>query len=230
MITASMASVAPLARPVQASFGLEDLAHVGLVGLALFIAVGSLLPVLPTGALVSATAAVALHSDQPVLNLVLVLVIASAGAFVGDATLYELSRLLGGPMLHRLATRADPDRLAAAQHGLADHNVGVLVVSRLLPAGRIPVVVASVLVDLPWRRFLLGNTVAVVVWSAIYMTIGTLGAAIFPELWEGVLAAVLAVSLVSGGPMLWRHLRRRSPPGPVRGAAPEPCARHTREP
>lgn len=224
MITASLGSATDLASPVEASVGLEDLAHVGLVGLALFIAVGSLLPVLPTGALCSATAAVALHSDQPVLNLVLVLVVSSAGAFVGDATLYELSRLLGGPMLHRLATRADPERLAAAQHGLGDHNVGVLVVSRLLPAGRIPVVVASVLVDLPWRRFLLGNVVAVVVWAVIYMTIGTLGAAIFPELWEGVLSAVVLVSLISGGPMLWRHLRGRT------HGAPQSRAGHTRTP
>lgn len=194
-----------------ASAGLEDLAHVGLVGLAVLIALGSLVPVLPTGALLSATAAVALHSDQPVLDLVLVLMVASVGAFVGDATLYELSRLLGGPMLHRLATHADPDRLAAAQHRLGDHNVGVLVVSRLLPAGRIPVVVASVLVDLPWRRYLAGNTVAVVVWAASYMAIGTVGAAIFPELWQGVLAAVVLVSLISGAPMVWRHVR----PGPT---------------
>lgn len=197
-----------------AASGIGDVTHVGFVGLALLIAVGSLVPVLPTGALVAAVAAVALRSDQPVLELASVLLFAAGGAFVGDAVLYELGRWLGGPMLHRLAARADPDRLAAAQHGLGDHNVGVLVVSRLLPAGRIPVLVASVLVDLPWRRFLTGNAVAVVVWAASYMVVGTAGAAVFPQVWEGVLAAVVLVSLVSGAPMLWRRLRRRAPADP----------------
>jgi membrane protein DedA with SNARE-associated domain len=200
-----------IAAVTSTSTGLDGLTHVGLIGLAVLIAAGSLVPVLPTGALVAAVAAVALRSDEPVLNLASVLLFAAAGAFAGDAVLYELGRLLGGPMLHRLASRADPERLATAQHGLGDHNLGVLVVSRLLPAGRIPVLVASVLVDLPWRRFLAGNAVAVVVWALSYMVVGTVGASIFPQVWEGVLAAVVLVSLISGGPMLWRRLRHRQP-------------------
>lgn len=205
-----------------------DPEQIGLVGLALAIALGSLLPVLPTGALVAAVSAFALHAETPAISLAAVGVFAAAGAFAGDATLYELARLLGGPMLHRLATRADPDRLAAAQHRLADHNVGVLVVSRLLPAGRIPVVVASVLVDLPWRRFLVGNAVAVIVWAAAYMVIGTIGAAIFGEVWEGVLAAILLVSLVSGAPSAWHWARQRREhhrdhAGSARGE-PSPCS------
>lgn len=185
--------------------------HLGLAALALFIAVGSLVPVLPTGALVSATTAAAATSDTPVLSLVGVFAAASAGAFVGDVTLYAVGRSAGGPALHRLSRRADPARLVEAQHRLSDHSIGVLTISRLLPAGRIPVLVASVVVDLPWRRFLAGNVVAVLAWSAVYMVIGTLGAAIFPSTWQAVLAAVVIVSVVAWAPAAWRHLRPHLP-------------------
>jgi membrane protein DedA with SNARE-associated domain len=190
--------------------------NVGLVGLGLFVAVGSLVPVLPTGALVAATSVVALAADEPVLGLVGVFVAAALGAFVGDAVLLVLGEVVGGPFLHRMAGKADPEKLALAQRELADHELGVLVVSRLLPAGRIPVLVACVLVSFPLRRFAAGNVLAVAVWASCYMVVGTIGAAIFPSLWEGVVAAVALVALVALAPTLWHHARdhhRRSTSG-----------------
>lgn len=190
--------------------------NIGLVGLGLFVAIGSLVPVLPTGALVAATSVVALDADEPVLGLIGVFVAAALGAFVGDAVLLVLGEVVGGPFLHRMARKADPEKLALAQRELADHELGVLVVSRLLPAGRIPVLVACVLVSFPLRRFAGGNVVAVGVWASCYMIVGTIGAAIFPSLWEGVAAAVALVALLALVPTLWRHARehhRRSTSG-----------------
>lgn len=180
---------------------------VGLFGLGVFIAVGSLLPVLPTGAAVAATSVVALASDDPALGLAGVFFASTIGAFVGDATLLMISEVVGGPFLHRLADRTDPAKLARAERELADHELSVLVVSRLLPAGRIPVIVAAVLVSFPVRRFAAGNVIAVIVWALCYMVLGTLGAAIFPTLWEGVAAAVALVALTALAPTLWRHAR-----------------------
>lgn len=192
--------------------------NVGLVGVGLFVAVGSLLPVLPTGALVAATSVLALDADQPVVALVGVLAAATIGAFVGDAALLMIGEVVGGPFLHRLASKTDPERLARARRELAEHELGVLVVSRLLPAGRIPVIVAAVMVSFPARRFAAGNVIAVVVWALCYMVVGTIGAAIFPALWEGVAAAVALVAALALAPTLWRHAREHHRRASGRGA------------
>ena len=64
---------------------------VGYPSLFLLVVLGSLVPVVPTGALVSTAAAVAWHRTFP-LSLLLVFVVAACAAFLGDVALYWLGR------------------------------------------------------------------------------------------------------------------------------------------
>lgn len=84
----------------------------------------------------------------------------------------------------------------------------VLVLSRLVPAGRIPVMLACLLTRWPTSRFVKGALPACLAWAATYQLIGILGGSLFAEPWEGVVAAVALTVLISGGPTLWRRLRR----------------------
>lgn len=59
--------------------------------LFLLVALGALVPVVPTGALVSSAAVVAFHQTSP-LALLLIFVVASFAAFLGDIALYWLGR------------------------------------------------------------------------------------------------------------------------------------------
>lgn len=86
----------------------------------------------------------------------------------------------------------------------------VLVLSRLVPAGRIPVMLACLLAGMPLRRFARGDLPACLAWAATYQLIGILGGSLFPEPWQGVVAAVGLTVLLGAAPSLWRRLRGRT--------------------
>ncbi|MEW1778750.1 VTT domain-containing protein [Streptomyces sp. NPDC086777] len=184
---------------------------IGYPTLFLLVLIGALLPVVPTGALVSSAAVVAFHQTAP-FALALVFLTASLAAFLGDATLYWLGRRglrsrNGSRWLEAIRSRAPEERLEQAQEKLAEHGVAVLVLSRLVPAGRIPVMLACLLAEWPLRRFARGNVAACLAWAVTYQVIGILGGSLFPEPWEGVVAAVGLTVAISVVPSVWRRVR-----------------------
>ncbi|MFF5338196.1 DedA family protein [Streptomyces sp. NPDC013181] len=186
---------------------------VGYPSLFLLVAVGALVPVVPTGALVSSAAVVAFHQSSP-FSLLVVFGVAASAAFLGDISLYWLGRRgvrskNGSRWLRAIRDRAAPERLAQAQRKLDEHGAAVLVLSRLVPAGRIPVMLACLLGRIPMRRFARGDVPACLAWAATYQLIGILGGSLFPEPWQGVVAAVGLTLVISGAPAVWRRTRAR---------------------
>lgn len=186
---------------------------VGYPALFVLVVLGALVPVVPTGALVSSAAVVALHQPFP-FALLLVFGVAAFAAFLGDIALYWLGQRgvrskNGSRWLATLRDRAAPERVAQARRGLDEHGVLVLVLSRLVPAGRIPVMLACLLAEMPLRRFIRGDAPACLAWAATYGLVGILGGSLFAEPWQGVLAAVALALLISGAPTLWRRVRIR---------------------
>ncbi|MCD2463355.1 MULTISPECIES: DedA family protein [unclassified Streptomyces] len=184
---------------------------VGYPSLFLLVALGALVPVVPTGAIVSSAAVVAFHQSSP-LALLVVFLVAAFAALLGDTALYWLGQRgvrsrNGSRWLAALRGRVTPERLALAQERLETHQVSVLVLSRLVPAGRIPVMLACLLSEMPLRRFVRGDLAACLAWAATYQLIGILGGSLFPEPWQGVVAAVGLTVLVSAVPGLWRRFR-----------------------
>ncbi|WP_330301131.1 DedA family protein [Streptomyces sp. NBC_00503] len=185
---------------------------IGYPTLFVLVALGALVPVIPTGALVSTAAVVAFHQDSLPFGLLLVFGVSSLAAFAGDLALYWLGRRgvssrNGSRWLEALRRRASPERLAQAQRKLDEHGVLVLVVSRLLPGGRIPVMLACLLAELPLRRFARGDAPACLAWAATYGLIGILGGSLFSDPWKGVVLAVALTVAISAAPSLWRRLR-----------------------
>ncbi|WP_405977781.1 DedA family protein [Streptomyces sp. NBC_00158] len=190
---------------------------VGYPALFVLVALGALVPVIPTGALVSSAAVVAFHQQSLPFGVLLVIAVAALAAFAGDVALYWLGsrgvRSRGGSRwLESLRGRAEPERLERARRKLDEHGVLVLVLSRLVPAGRIPVMLACLLGGMPLRRFARGDAPACVAWAAAYGLIGILGGSLFSEPWKGVVLAVGLTLLIGVAPGVWRRLR----PGRVR--------------
>ncbi|MFV0126890.1 DedA family protein [Streptomyces sp. HMX112] len=186
---------------------------VGYPALFLLVALGALVPVVPTGAIVSSAAVVAFHQTLP-FALLVVFALAAGAALLGDVTLYWLGQRgvrsrNGSRRLAKLRERAAPDRLEHARARLRTHRVSVLVLSRLVPAGRIPVMLACLLDGMPLRRFLRGDIPACLAWAATYQLIGVLGGSLFARPWQGVLAAVALTVLVAAVPAAWRRVRGR---------------------
>lgn len=181
---------------------------VGLPTLFVLVALGAVVPVIPTGALVSAAAVVGWHAATP-YDLPAVFLVASVAALAGDVALYWLASRGSGRWLDRLRARADLPRLEAAQRRLDDHGTVVLVVSRLIPAGRVPVMVACLVAGWSVRRFVRADLLAALAWSAGYLAVGVLGGALFAEPWQGLVAVICLALLMAGAPHAWRWLRTR---------------------
>jgi len=178
-----------------------------LIGMFGVVAFGAVVPVVPTGAAVSVAAALAV-SDHDALA-VLVILVGAAGAYLGDAITYAALRWAGtslGARVRWLRAGARPATLERIQRQIADAELRTLLLSRLVPGGRIPVLVVAAVGGYPFRRFAIADVGATLLWSLVYSVLGLIGGAIFPQAWQGVLAAIGFVGLISLVPPLWRRL------------------------
>ncbi|MFG1603778.1 DedA family protein [Actinoplanes sp. NPDC049265] len=166
-----------------------------LFGLFGVVAFGAIVPVVPTGAAVSGAAALAFHTEP--LVLVLVVAFGAAGAYVGDLVMYAVCRAGGEKLARRLRWLRDEEHLASVKERLQDRQVPVLLVSRLIPGGRVPVLLAAAFLGMPWHTFVIANLPACALWATVYAGIGLAGGSIFPEPWQGVVAAVLLIVVVT---------------------------------
>jgi membrane protein DedA with SNARE-associated domain len=172
------------------------IAELGTLGwLLLVVAFGAIVPVIPTGAAVSGAAALAFH-DNPIV-VVFVVIAGAAGAYAGDLVMYAMCRAGGEQLARRLRWLRDEEHLASVKEKLHDSQIPVLLVSRLIPGGRVPVLLAAAFLGLPWRTFVIANLPACVLWAVVYAAIGVAGGSIFPEPWQGVVAAVLLILIIN---------------------------------
>ena len=175
-----------------------------LFGLVLL---GSIVPVVPTGAVVGAGAAVATTTDH--LSLTLVVLVSAAAALTGDLITFAICRF-GGPSAVRWVARGQhADRIEEVRGQFRRHGWQIVVVGRLLPAGRIPVLLAAGALAYPWRRLLPASTVACLIWAVAYAALGVLSGGIFDSPLLATLLATVLILLIGGVLNLVNSRRRR---------------------
>lgn len=185
-----------------------------LAALAGAVLLGAIVPVVPTGAAVSAGAVLAGHTKP--IGLVGVLIAGAGGAYLGDLVVYAACRGGGERLARRVGWLRDNASLASLRARLDQHEVGVLLTSRLVPGGRVPVLLTAGLAGYSWRRFAVVDLTASLLWSAVYMAIGLIGFALFDHPWQGVVAAIALVVLVSA---VSAFVRAQKPRSAVRSAS-----------
>jgi membrane protein DedA with SNARE-associated domain len=189
------------------------------------VLLGSVVPVVPTGAVVGAAAAVAVTTGS--LSLPLVVLVAALGAFVGDVVTFSVCRF-GGPAAVRWVARGQhAERIAEVRDQFRRHGWQIIVTGRLLPAGRIPVLIAAGALAYPWRRLLPASFAAGLVWAVAYALLGVVSGGIFDSPLVATLIATLLILLVGVVLNLVSAHRRRNaapePPLPAPGADPAPA-------
>ncbi|SOD70496.1 membrane protein DedA with SNARE-associated domain [Jatrophihabitans sp. GAS493] len=215
-----------------------------LIGLFGVVAFGAVVPVLPTGAAVSVAAAVAERDHIPLFFLVIL--VGAAGAYVGDILTYAALRAAARTISTHghhdqnrrwwrpryvpewARRRLEPEQrtatLARFRRQIDTHEVRTLLLSRLVPGGRIPVLIAASVGGYSLRRFALADLGAALIWALLYATIGLLGRVAFPEPWQAALAAIGLVLLVSLLSSQWARYRMRQADAPAqRSSSPETC-------
>ena len=125
------------------------------------------------------------------------------GAFLGDVITFTLCRF-GGPSAVRWVARGQhADRIDEVREQFRRHGWQIVVVGRLLPAGRIPVLLAAGALAYPWRRLLPASFAAALVWAVAYALLGVVSGGIFDS---PLIATLLATAAGAAG-------RRRAEPG-----------------
>ena len=193
------------------------------------VLLGSIVPVVPTGAVVGAAAAFATTTDS--MGLPLVVVVATVAALMGDLITFAVCRF-GGPAAVRWVARGQhADRLEEIRDQFRRHGWQLIVAGRLLPAGRIPVLVAAGALAYPWRRLVPAATVAAFLWALAYALLGVVSGGIFDSPLAATLVATVLVLAVGAVLNLVAAARRRrsasrsgsAPAGPPAEPPAEPA-------
>ncbi|HVD28274.1 MAG TPA: VTT domain-containing protein, partial [Mycobacteriales bacterium] len=145
-----------------------------LFGLVLL---GSVVPVVPTGAVVGAGAAFAVTTSE--LSLPLVIALSTLAALAGDLITFATCRSGGPSALRWVARGQHTERIDEVRGQFRRHGWQIIVIGRLLPAGRIPVLLAAGALAYPWRRLIHASTLACLLWAVAYALLGVVSGGVF---------------------------------------------------
>jgi membrane protein DedA with SNARE-associated domain len=186
-----------------------DTATFGYPVLLLGVLLGSIVPVVPTGAVVGAAAAIATTTDH--LSLPLVILGATVAALAGDLVTFAVGRVGSEAALRWVARGQTPERLEQARGRFETRGWQLVVVGRLIPAGRIPVLLAAATLDYPWRRLVPAAAVACLLWAVAYTVLGIVSGGLSDEpLIATLLATVLVLLVGAAGTLISRWRRNRA--------------------
>jgi membrane protein DedA with SNARE-associated domain len=163
----------------------------GHILLFLAVAIGSAIPFVPTGEMVSGSSALAARSRVGIFLIFLVTWLASV---IGDTVLLMEARLGARKLRPWLARRKYAGRVEQAEEKLHRNAFSAIITGRLVPGGRAPVIIALGIGRYPIRRFIAYDTIACGLWALIYSTIGSIGGRIAKHpIWGMVIAIAFAV-------------------------------------
>ncbi len=165
-------------------------------------------PLVPSETIVIAAAVIAADGGLLIAGIVPA---AALGAFLADNLAYWLGRKVGQPVANRLF-RGEKARARFEWAKTAIHRRGValIAIGRFIPAGRTATTIAAGTLKMPYRRFLLADAVAAVLWAFYISMLGYLGGATFEDnIWLPLLIALGVAGLVTLSVEAWRRLQRR---------------------
>jgi len=173
----------------------------------------ALIPVVPSETTVITAGVVASAGD---LNIMLVIALAAAGAFLGDNTAYLLGRKFGKRINERFFSGEKARKRVAWAHRQVEERGGeLIVIARFIPGGRTAVTLSAGTLEYPWRKFVVFDAVAALTWAAYAALLGYYGGHAFEEApWKGLLLALAIAFAVAGVIELvrWYLKRRRGQP------------------
>lgn len=139
-----------------------------------------------------------------------VILVAAAGAVLGDNTSYWIGRLAGERLVNRFFAGERRKRIDWAEQQIAERGGYLIVVGRFIPGGRTAVTLSCGLLELRWHRFIAFDVVAGLLWASYAALLGYFGGKAFEEQpWKGFVVAFVVALAITGGIELYRWLRKR---------------------
>lgn len=122
---------------------------------------------------------------------------AAAGAWCGDQITYTIGSKIDVRRLRLFRTRRGIATLDWAEHALEHRGTSFIIAARFIPMGRVAVNLTAGALGYPRRRFMVVDLIAVVIWAAWGVALGTFAGAIFHN---NLLLSIVAG--VAGGVLL----------------------------
>jgi membrane-associated protein len=169
----------------------------------------ALIPVVPSETSVITAGVVASQGD---LNLLLVILFAAAGAIAGDNAAYFVGWRFGGRINDRFFTSEKAKKRVAWAHRQIEERGGeLIVIARFIPGGRTVVTLSAGTLRYPWRKFIVFDAIAGIIWGVYAASLGYFGGHAFEQQpWKGLLLALGIAFAVTGSVELVRwYLKRR---------------------
>jgi membrane-associated protein len=173
----------------------------------LFAALDVVVPIIPSETAVI-TAGVLAASGE--LSIGLIILVAGAGAVLGDNVAYWIGRQLTGFVQRRLFKGEKQRHLDRTERALKERGGSLIVIGRFIPGGRTVVSFGAGILHYPWRRFIAYDLLAGALWATYAGLIGYFGGKAFEDSpLKGILLALGIAFLIAGGIEGIRWLRRR---------------------
>jgi membrane-associated protein len=155
-----------------------------------------IIPLVPSETSVILAGVLASSGD---LILVLVILFAAAGAIVGDNVSYWIGRKVGHRIVDRFFKGERRKQVDWAHRQVEQRGGYLIVIGRFIPGGRTAVTLSCGMLEMPWRRFIVFDVAAGLVWATYAALLGYVGGTTFEEdPLKGFLLA-FAVALLVGG-------------------------------
>jgi membrane-associated protein len=144
------------------------------------------------------------------LVLFAVILVAAAGAILGDNTAYVIGRTVGHRVVERFFVGERRKRIDWAEKQVEERGGYLILVGRFIPGGRTAVTLACGLLEMRWRRFIAFDVAAGFMWASYAALLGYFGGKAFEEQpWKGFVVAFVVALGITGAIELYRWLRRR---------------------
>jgi membrane protein DedA with SNARE-associated domain len=172
-------------------------------------AIDAFFPLVPSETLVVIGGNLASSGD---LVLWFVILSGAAGAVLGDNISYGIGSWVGEKTVKRVfRSEKAHQRLEWAERTLDERGAYIILIARFIPGGRTAVTFsAGYIHSLPWRRFIVYDVVACLLWATYAALLGYFGGKTFEDhpLWGVLLALGIAVGLGFLVEVV-RHYRKR---------------------
>jgi membrane-associated protein len=166
-------------------------------------------PVVPSEASVITGGVIAGTGD---LFIWLVILSAASGAVLGDNVSYWIGRTLGERIVARFFQGERRKRIDWAEKQIEERGGYLIVVGRFIPGGRTAVTLSAGLLEMPWRRFIVFDVAAGLLWATYAGLLGYFGGKAFESPIRGLVIAFAIALAVTGLIELVRWLRKRRVP------------------